>query len=164
MVANRAKKIVSVNFVESNPMEVRLAGYLKAARDKTGEEVKERVMMATGSFFNPIAIGEDPNSSTEDIEEALINSLINLSGQMSRLISYCGNKHGIHLSSESWRLLGLMPSVPSIVQQPEIDRSHPKSKGKRSVLQIEPDEDEEDLSHRPSGKCADSEFDDVFNS
>ena len=45
-------------------------------------------------------------------QKYLLRSMNSMSGEMSHLATYCRTKHGIELTSESWRWFGLIPLAP----------------------------------------------------
>jgi hypothetical protein len=102
----KAKKIISINFVESHPIEARLGEYLRLQRDVAGVEIKDLILAAVGNYYDPLAIAADPNSSPEEIESALIDAVLNLTNQRNRLIAHC-ERHGVILQSDCKTLLGV---------------------------------------------------------
>lgn len=108
MVASRTKYFTSVNFSETNLLEVRLITYLKNTRESSGDEVKAQVIRALTAFYSVYAIAEDPNSTQAEVEQAFTKSLNMLSGQMSDIAAYCRGR--IPLSTDSWQRFGLLPS------------------------------------------------------
>jgi hypothetical protein len=108
MATDRTKSLINISFLESNPQEARIASYLKVVKETVGIEVKPQIMRAVTAFFDTYAIGEDPNSSPEQIEEAFVNSLNSLSSELSNLDAYCRIRHGIDLSPNTWKRFGLV--------------------------------------------------------
>lgn len=133
----QAKKIISINFVESNPAEKRLGEYLRLQRDLAGVEIKDLIMAAVRSYYDPLAIAADPTSSSQTIESALIDAVLNLTHQRNRLIAIC-ESHGVNLRSDCKSILGGgdFSSVQAhTVPNPQLQKQTP--------LAVE-DEDEED--------------------
>jgi hypothetical protein len=114
----KAKKIISINLVESNPIEKRLGEYLRLQRDVSGVEIKDLIMAAVRSYYDPLAIAADPNSSSAAIEAALIDSVLDLTHQRNRLISIL-ESHGVNLRADCKSLLGVgdFSSVPNPLLQ-----------------------------------------------
>lgn len=108
MVVSRTKYFTSVNFSETNLLEIRLITHLKNKRESSGEEVKAQVIHALTAFYSVYAIAEDPNSTQAEVEQAFTKSLNMLSGQMSDIAAYCRGR--IPLSTDSWQRFGLLPS------------------------------------------------------
>jgi hypothetical protein len=108
MATDRTKSLINISFLESNPQEARIASYLKVVRESVGIEVKPQIMRAVSAFFDTYAIGEDPNSSPQQIEETLVNSLNALSSELSNLDAYCRIRHGIDISPNTWKRFGLL--------------------------------------------------------
>jgi hypothetical protein len=108
MASDRTKSLINISFLESNPQEARIASYLKFVKESVGIEVKPQIMRAVAAFFDTYAIGENPDSSPEQIEETFINSLNALSSELSNLDAYCRIRHGIDLSPNTWKRFGLL--------------------------------------------------------
>jgi hypothetical protein len=108
MATDRTKSLINISFLESNPQEARIASYLKVVKESVGIEVKPQIMRAVAAFFDTYAIGEDPNSSPQQIEETLVNSLNSLSSELSNLDAYCRIRHGIDISPNTWKRFGLL--------------------------------------------------------
>jgi hypothetical protein len=108
MATDRTKSLINISFLESNPQEARIASYLKFVRESVGIEVKPQIMRAVTAFFDTYAIGEDPNSSPQQVEEAFINSLNALSSELSNLDAYCRIRHGIDIAPSTWKRFGLL--------------------------------------------------------
>jgi uncharacterized protein YxjI len=109
MTADKIIDSIKINFRENNAQELRVAAFLRSQKEM-GKELKAEVTKPLYSFIDTYAVGEDPNSTSDEIETAFITSMIAMSSQMSSLALYCRVKHGINLSPESWRTFGLLPS------------------------------------------------------
>jgi hypothetical protein len=108
MAPDRTKSVINISFLESNPQEARIANYLKVVKETVGIEVKPQIIRAVTAFFDTYAIGEDPNSSPEQVEEAFVNALNSLSSELSNLDAYCRIRHGIDLAPNTWKRFGLL--------------------------------------------------------
>jgi hypothetical protein len=104
---DESKKDFNLKIVASEEHYLQVIGYLKSNKHHQGS-VKHQIMRAMMSFFDPYSIGEDPNSSKEDVLESVINSLNTLSGQMSDLAAYVQVRHGI--DPDIWKRFGLLPT------------------------------------------------------
>ena len=139
MASTRAKNLVTVGLLESNPAEARFAEILRDEKLSSGMDIKPQVFGMIKSYLDPVAVGQNPDSTKADIEEALIRSLNTLASQMSWLATYCRTKHGIELTSESWQRFGLLFSpiaqvgTSSDVRQnlPSVPESQSESWGQR---------------------------------
>jgi len=149
---NRAKNLATVTFVASNETEVRTIAHLKKVKDKTGVEIKSQILRAVTSLTDLYSIGDDPNCTCQDFEDATVNFLIDLITQINRGLSYAKNhKHQIDVPPKSWTQfcqiadsifpgsdddLGRSPiTVPIIGDLP---------KSQDSVVKQKKDEDEDD--------------------
>jgi hypothetical protein len=108
MVNNRAKSLINISFLGTNPQEARIANHLKFVKENVGIEIKPQIIRAVAAFFDTYAIGEDPTSSPQQIEEAFVNSLNALSNEMSNLDAYCRIRHGIDIAPKTWKRFGLL--------------------------------------------------------
>jgi hypothetical protein len=130
MAATRSKYSITISFSETSPIEVRLIKYLKIIKEKSGEEVKSQIIKAMMAFYDVYAIGENPDSTSEEIEDAMTNCFIELSGHMSRVAAYGKTRHGINSPPESWKQFGLIlnnsiaPSYSPAVQHQQPTRSN----------------------------------------
>jgi hypothetical protein len=134
----KAKKIISINLVESHPVEARLGEYLRLQRDTAGVDIKNLVLAAVGNYYDPLAIAADPNSSHQEIESALIDAVLNLTNQRNRLIAHC-EKYGVNLQSDCKSLL-CGGNFNSVQEQPAPKLKTPK----KTPIAI--DEEDEDLT------------------
>ena len=144
---SKAKKIISINLVDSHPVEKRLGEYLRSQRDSAGEEIKDLVLAAVGSFYDPLAIASDPNSSPLEIETALIDAVLALTNQRNRLIAHCQSKYGINLSADCKSMLGLQvlqTPVSLAPTQQTISQPAPLAKQEVSSLDSLNDDDDDD--------------------
>ena len=154
MVANRQKYLITISFSETNPLEKRLVAHLRQVKENLGDEVKSQILRMMTILTDTYSIGEDPNSSVGDIEESLIRSMNSMSGEMSQLAAYCRTKHGIELTSESWRRFGLIPLAPFdlsstrsngvITDCPPAPESQPETTGQRLTRENQERSDEID--------------------
>jgi hypothetical protein len=108
MAPDRTKSLINISFLQSNPQEARIASYLKFVKESVGIEVKPQIMRAVAAFFDTYAVGENPNSSPQQVEETFINSLNALSSELSNLDAYCRIRHGIDISPNTWKRFGLL--------------------------------------------------------
>ena len=141
----KAKKIISINLVDSHPVETRLGEYLRFQRDSAGKEIKDLVLVAVGSFYDPLAIGLDPSSSPLEIEAALIDAVFALTDQRNRLIVHCQSKYGIHLSADCKSMLGLgVLQTPALAAPTQQITSQPVALAKQEVSPPDSLDDDED--------------------
>jgi hypothetical protein len=108
MAMDRTKSLINISFLQSNPQEARIASYLKSVKESVGIEVKPQIMRAVAAFFDTYAVGEDPSSSPQQIEETFVNSLNALSSELSNLDAYCRIRHGIDIAPNTWKRFGLL--------------------------------------------------------
>jgi hypothetical protein len=109
MTADKIIDSIKINFRENNAQEIRVAAFLRSQKE-IGKELKAEITKPLYSFIDTYAVGEDPNSTLDEIETTFITSMIAMSSQMSSLSLYCRVKHGINLSPDSWRTFGLLHS------------------------------------------------------
>jgi hypothetical protein len=130
MVISRRKSLIRIDFSQNSPLEARLIDYLKNTKEKSGEEVKSQILKAISAFYDVYAIGENPESTSEEIEDAMTNCFIELSGHMSRVAAYGKTRHGINSPPESWKQFGLIladsiaPTYSPAVQHQQPTRSN----------------------------------------
>jgi len=139
-MAATAKKIISINLVDSHPTQARLGEYLRSQRDTAGAEIKDLVLAAVGSYYDPLAIGDNPNSTPQQIEAALIDAVFALTDRRNRLLAHCECKYGVRLSADCKLLLGL----GSNLQAPTVEQLPKKSLNKTLDVAVANDEDEVD--------------------
>jgi hypothetical protein len=100
---NRAKNLATITFVASNEMEVRTIAHLKKVKDKSGVEIKAQILRAVTSLTGLYSIGDDPNCTRREFEDATVNFIIDLTTHLNRGLSYAKNhKHQIQLPPSSW--------------------------------------------------------------
>jgi hypothetical protein len=125
MGTERAKSLINISFLVTNPQEARIANYLKFVKENVGIEIKPQIIRAVVAFFDTYAIGEDTNSSPQQIEEAFINSLNALSSEMSNLNAYCRIRHGIDVGPKTWKRFGLLAPTTLFYDESTLDDSSP---------------------------------------
>ena len=103
MTQKRSKNLATITFVASNETEVRTIAYLKKVKNKTGAEIKSQILKSVTSLTDLYSIGDDPNCTRQDFEDATVNFLIDLTTQINRGLSYAKNhKHQIDVPPKSW--------------------------------------------------------------
>jgi hypothetical protein len=123
MTKKLIRDLIQISISQSDPQQVRIAQYLR----NTGK-ITSQLMEAVVAYWDSIAISEDPNSSEEDVELALLESLNKLHSQMFRLVDYHRVKRKIQVPSETLTRLGLLPiqgyALPSPISvQPSTSNS-----------------------------------------
>lgn len=139
----RAKKIISINLVESNLVEKRIGKYLKWQRDEVGIEIKTLIMDALQGYYNPLAIAIDRGSLAE-IESALIESTLSLDHQRNWLIAI-SETYGVNLRSDCKAILGLgdlHTDRESTVPKPLLQKPTPSA----VEVDVEDENQEDDFS------------------
>jgi hypothetical protein len=127
MTDKKLNPVFTVKFLDTDSDQIILADYLKSTNDAKGQ-----VLTATKAHFYAVALSEDPNSSDEDIELAILESLQSLWGQMNYIVDYHRIKRKIQLSPQSLMRFGLGPiALESVVNPPQPQPSMPK------MIQIE---------------------------
>ncbi len=115
MTDKKLNPAFTVKFLDTDSDQVILADYLKSTNDAKGQ-----VLTATKAHFYAVALSEDPNSSDEDIELAILESLQSLWGQMNYIVDYHRIKRKIQLTPQSLMRFGLGPIVlESVVSYPQ---------------------------------------------
>ena len=122
MTDKKLNPVFTVKFLDTDSDQIILADYLKSTNDAKGQ-----VLTATKAHFYAVALSEDPNSSDEDIELAILESLQSLWGQMNYIVDYHRIKRKIQLSPQSLMRFGLGPiALESVVNPPQPQPSMPK--------------------------------------
>jgi hypothetical protein len=115
MAIGKAKRLLVLEFLDNDPKELTLANYLKSIYNAKG-----KVLTATQAHLYSVALSEDPNSSDEEIELAILESLQSLWGQMNYIVDYHRIKRKIQLTPQSLMRFGLGPiALESIVNPPQ---------------------------------------------
>jgi hypothetical protein len=112
--ADRSTKSEMFKFdiIQSDFNQVLIAEFLK----RIGKS-KPTILKALYGFYASQARSEHPNSSQQEVELALLESLNTLSAQMRFLVNYHRVKDGINLSPECLMSFGLLPISQSLVTQ-----------------------------------------------
>jgi hypothetical protein len=127
---------IRLNIIETDLQEVRISKYLRGT-----SKIKPHIMEAITAYWYPIALAEEPDSSDEEVEMALLDSLRILSAQMTHLVDYQRVKRKINLPAESLMRFGLLPiPQPSTRQQSAVEIS--QSLAHLTDLPSEDDEDD----------------------
>ena len=151
MTQKRSKNLATITFVASNETEVRTIAYLKKVKNKTGAEIKSQILKSVTSLTDLYSIGDDPNCTRQDFEDATVNFLIDLTTQINRGLSYAKNhKHQIDVPPKSWTQFcqmadSIFPGSDDLGRSPvtvPIIGDLPKSQD--SVQQKEDDDDDDD--------------------
>jgi hypothetical protein len=118
MTDKKLNPVFTVKFLDTDSDQIILADYLKSTNDAKGQ-----VLTATKAHFYAIALSEDPNSSDEDLELAILESLQSLWGQMNYIVDYHRIKRKIQLTPQSLMRFGLGATAPGSVVNPPQSRS-----------------------------------------
>jgi hypothetical protein len=129
---------IRLNIIETDLQEVRISKYLRGT-----SKIKPHIMEAVTAYWYPIALAEELDSSDEEVEMALLDSLRILSAQMTHLVDYQRVKRKINLPAESLMRFGLLPISQSLTTPPATVVTSP-------VLDAEDDEDDTDEWVMPS--------------
>ena len=113
MTDKKLNPVFTVKFLDTDSDQIILADYLKSTNDAKGQ-----VLTATKAHFYAIALSEDPNSSDEDIELAILESLQLLWGQMNYIVDYHRIKRKIQLTPQSLMRFGLATTAQDRVVSP----------------------------------------------
>jgi hypothetical protein len=150
MTDKKLNPVFTVKFLDTDPDQIILADYLKSTNDAKGH-----VLTATKAHFYAIALSEDPNSSDEDIELAILESLQLLWGQMNYIVDYHRIKRKIQLSPQSLMRFGLgttaqgsvgnppqSPSVPTMIPEQELDTRIEAGKDRHNTSNASSDDED----------------------
>lgn len=113
MTDKKLNPVFTVKFLDTHSDQVILADYLKSIHDAKG-----KVLTAAKGYLYSIALSEDPNSSDEDLELAILESLQSLWGQMNYIVDYHRIKRKIQLAPQSLMRFGLATTAPEYVVSP----------------------------------------------
>ena len=158
MTQKRSKNLATITFVASSETEVRTIAHLKKVKDKTGVEIKSQILKSVTSLTDLYSIGDDPNCTRQDFEDATVNFLIDLTTQINRGLSYAKNhKHQIDVPPKSWTQFcqmadSIFPGSDDLGRSPvtvPIIGDLPKSQD--SVQQKKDDDDDELVCETISG-------------
>jgi hypothetical protein len=104
MTSGRAKRLLTIDFIDTNPKHTILAEYLNSSTVNP----KSEVISATTKYFYALALAKQPNISRLELELALAQSVRDLSNQIANITDYYRIVHQIELPSP--RLLNDSPS------------------------------------------------------
>jgi hypothetical protein len=150
MTAKKSKRLLSVDFLDNHPEQIELARFLSS-----GWDAKSKVIAATKSHFYAIALADNPNSSDEDLQIAVLDSLRCLWLQMGYIVDYCNIKRNSNLSLESLMQFGSVPTYQSRSTPPTVV-------GKASPAENRVHSAGADLQHRSLSEDEDEyEFDEI---
>jgi hypothetical protein len=138
MTAKKSKRLLSVDFLDNHPEQIELARFLSS-----GWDAKSKVIAATKSHFYAIALADNPNSSDEDLQIAVLDSLRCLWMQMGYIVDYCNIKRNSNLSLESLLHFGAVPTDRFRSAPPTVDRIHPAGEDLRRRSLSEDDDEYE---------------------
>jgi hypothetical protein len=125
------------DIIKSDLNQVIIAEFLK----RIGKS-KPTILKALYGFYASQARSEHPDSSQQDIELALLESLNALSAQMRFLVNYHRVKDGINLSPECLMSFGLLPiPQPVITQQTQLADSASADSPHRTLRERDDDEE-----------------------
>jgi hypothetical protein len=113
MKEEKVKRLLTVNFRSDRRNQVILAKYLK-----TVGSAKDRVIIATSAYEYPLALAQQPMSTQQELELALLQSVQSLCGQAVNLVNFFRLNKGIELTPEQLAMAGLMSPYLSTTQMP----------------------------------------------
>ena len=144
MTDKKLNPVLTVKFLDTDSDQIILADYLKSTNDAKGH-----VLTAIKAHFYAIALSEDPNSSDEDIELAILESLQSLWGQMNYIVDYHRIKRKIQLTPQSLMRFGLEQiALESRVSPPQPQSSvSTMPSEQKSVARIEVAKDRQGTSN-----------------
>jgi hypothetical protein len=102
MAIKKARRLLAIEFLDNDLKELRLANYLKSTNNAKG-----KLLITAQAHLYSIALSEDPSSSDEDIEIAMLESLRLLWGQMNYIVDYHRIKRKIQITPQSLMRFGL---------------------------------------------------------
>lgn len=137
------KNYFTLRISSDNDRHVRLIKLLQSKKF-FDRDVKSLMMEPAAAYYQTYEVGEDSNSTREDVLESLINSFNSLSGQMSNLAAYAQSKYGI--DPDVWKRFGLLPTpvAPTYDRPPLIAQSPVESTGDRLTRENQQRSDEID--------------------
>lgn len=102
--SNRAKHLLTISFLGSSDLEIRLIKHLKHVKQKTGVEIKAQILRAALTLNDLYAVGDNPESTRAEFEDAMANFLIELTSHLSRGLSYGKNhKYNVESPPNGWK-------------------------------------------------------------
>lgn len=104
MTSERAKRLLSIEFIDTIPEDVNLIEYLKSLT----VDAKAAIMSSAKGYFYALAVSKQPNIPRTELELALAQSVRDLSNQIANITDYYRIVHQIELPSP--RLLNDSPS------------------------------------------------------
>jgi hypothetical protein len=135
MSINKSKCLLKVHFLDNEIAQVVLAEYLK-----TGT-AKDRVLTATNAYLYPLALAQQPMTTSQELELALLQSVQALQSQAVNLINFFRLNKGITLTPEQLAGIELMSPSASAVQT----HNTVKTPMNVNVQSVTADEDKDDL-------------------
>ena len=100
---DRARNLCTISFLGSSESEVRLIRHLKHVKAKTGLEIKTQILKAALTLNDLYAVGDNPESTRAELEDAMLIFLIELTSHLSRGLSYCQNHTHKIESPNGWK-------------------------------------------------------------
>jgi hypothetical protein len=97
MTSGRAKRLLTIDFIDTNPKHTILAEYLNSSTVNP----KSEVISATTKYFYALALAKQPNISRLELELALAQSVRELSNQIANITDYYKIVHQIELPSRT---------------------------------------------------------------
>ena len=101
--SDRARNLCTISFLGSSESEVRLIRHLKHVKAKTGLEIKTQILKAALTLNDLYAVGDNPESTRAELEDAMLIFLIELTSHLSRGLSYCQNHTHKIESPNGWK-------------------------------------------------------------
>ena len=118
MVIKKARRLLAIEFLDNDIKELRLANYLKSTNNAKG-----KLLTTAQAHLYSIALSEDPSSSDEDIEIAMLESLRLLLGQMNYIVDYHRIKQKIQITPQSLMRFGLGTAARESIVNPSQPQS-----------------------------------------
>lgn len=120
MAIKKARRLLAIEFLDNDLKEMRLANYLKSTNNAKG-----KLLTTAQAHLYSIALSEDPSSSDEDIEIAMLESLRSLWAQMNYIVDYHRIKRKIQITPQSLMRFGLGKAARESVVNPQLQSLMP---------------------------------------
>jgi hypothetical protein len=149
MGSKKSKRLLSVDFLDTQAEQATLARYLKSSP----VDAKTQVISATTGYFYALALAKQPNIPRAELEMVLSQSVRNLYGQIANIVDYYKIIHQIELpSNSSPRLLEVdLPRQPKMFSSTPLNQDSQNSAVDSGSISSQPidrgendDEDDDD--------------------
>jgi hypothetical protein len=134
MPEHKSKCLLRINFLDTHQDQIVLSEYLK-----TGD-AKSQVLAATRAYLYPLALAQQPMTTSQELELALSRSIQLLMNQAEILINDFRLNKNIVLPPEQLARLGLMSSYSGSAQT---DNAAKVSVANSAIKSFTEDEDDE---------------------